>query len=250
MASLRSNSSAATPGKAKNSSKGKKKKKQHQKCSDSSETETAIQSPTATGAESKRRPSGSEVPDKKPRCEDPVREDCRRPFHRNLYDSCYDGNADSNEAIVEAAPKSGNYHAQIAPHRKFCRDEDEECRDFDVVVVGGGANPVSIGKIDCISYGASELILPSPLLIEGQVVGGSDCDLVLCDEILLDEHPQHQKHDGNNNGIVNSAALIDQHQTTEGIMGANVSRHHEKGLTGRRAQSTGEYTVFPVYHPA
>ncbi|XP_065084945.1 uncharacterized protein LOC135707146 isoform X2 [Ochlerotatus camptorhynchus] len=237
LASLRSNSSAATPGKAKNSSKGKKKQKQTQQCSGSSETETA-----------KRRPSGSEVPDKKPRCEDPVREDRRRPFHRNLYDSCYDGNGgnvgDSNEAIVEAAPKSGNYHAQIAPHRKFCRDEDEECRDFDVVVVvgGGGANPVSIEKIDCISYGASELILPSPLLVERQGVG-SDSDLVLCepggcDEILLVEQPQHQKHDGNNNGIVNSAALIDQHLTTEATMGANVSRHHEKGLTGRRAQST------------
>lgn len=258
LASLRSgsNSTDSTSNKPKIFSKGnkKKKKKNPSKCSgeDCTDTETgAIQSQNLAG-ESKRHPSvGCEVPvvDKKAR---PTEDG---PLDPNWYDSCSaelgcnDDQCWSNGAAT--VPDSGNYHAEIASEqRKFSGNvEDEVCRDFDAAIAlvegygnaaaccssgGGEANLVNIGRIDCISKGASVLASDSDLFVlqNGAELRHGPVD----DGIVLALH----HHDANNNVNCSSSSFFGQQQT-EAIMGANVSRHHEKGLTGRRAQSTGKF---------
>ncbi|XP_062537332.1 uncharacterized protein LOC134205768 isoform X2 [Armigeres subalbatus] len=275
LASLRS--SSGTSNNPKNFSKCKKKKNNQPKCTggggpDCIDTEIAAEN---FAGEARRRPSvGSEVPaDKKARSTEDG-----GPFLPSWYvsnSSFADGtkgvtSAACNEAIIElcwssddrtvaVAPESGNYHAEIAPpQRKFSSigAEDEVCREFDaaIAIVEGygnasGENLVSIGRIDCISRCATgELVSDSDPCVHEDYAdhrAHSDVDCVSCNETVL----ARQCHrDANNNGVVNYSTSTPtlaeqqpqqlQHYQTEEIMGANVSRHHEKGLTGRRAQST------------
>lgn len=277
LASLRNNSSSSgTSNNPKKFSKCKKQKNNQLRFSegggpDCIDTEIGAQNPVG---DTKRRPSvGSEVPaDKKARST----EDGVSPFPDNSF--FVNGTegvtaAACNEAISEhccwsedrtaaaPAPESGNYHAEIAPpQRKFSSNvnggEDEVCREFDAAIaivesygagagVVNGENLVSIGKIDCISYGDTrrETVSDSDLFVRDDdddgnpSAGHGDFYSVSCNETVLSQQPR----DANNDGIVNSATPATPftgQQQTEEIMGANVSRHHEKGLTGRRAQST------------
>nr|XP_029736242.1 uncharacterized protein LOC109397657 isoform X2 [Aedes albopictus] len=245
---------------------------------DCTDTETAIQNQNlgggvcgGVGGDTKRRPSvGSEVPvDKKAR---PTTTEEDGPLDPNRYGggggSCSTVAPSCNEAIVvdqqcwpNHRTESGNYHAKIGlRQRKFAGgndddddEEDEVCRDFDAAIAlvegygnaaavhrassgcgsEGRANLVSSGKIDCISKGAASSSSDSDLFVQHQ-----GC----CDGGLVSGAPAQHHHDGNNNVNCSTSSpsfLGQQHRTEEAIiMGANVSRHHEKGLTGRRAQST------------
>lgn len=197
------------------------------------------------------------------------------PLDPNRYGggggSCSTVAPSCNEAIVvdqqcwpNHRTESGNYHAKIGlRQRKFAGgndddddEEDEVCRDFDAAIAlvegygnaaavhrassgcgsEGRANLVSSGKIDCISKGAASSSSDSDLFVQHQ-----GC----CDGGLVSGAPAQHHHDGNNNVNCSTSSpsfLGQQHRTEEAIiMGANVSRHHEKGLTGRRAQSTGKF---------
>ncbi|XP_055617169.1 uncharacterized protein LOC129762697 isoform X3 [Toxorhynchites rutilus septentrionalis] len=179
---------------------------------------------------------------------------------------------------VEAASvpnNSGNYHAQIAP---LFVDSDEsgdsssansrtssDRTEIGHLVEPRQQRPVpdSSNAIECTSF--SELILDrqqqprsSPSTPTSSFAfGGSDCNLEFCeleqscDEILLLEEQIFEccerdagddDDDDDGSDVVSLIKPAEEQQETINSrlnnMGANVSRHHEKGLTGRRAQST------------
>lgn len=165
---------------------------------------------------------------------------------------------------------SGNYHAQIAP---LFVDSDgsgssASQNSYDRTTIG----PVEprpapdSNAIECTSF--SELILDRPQQPHSSLStrsstssfasGGSDCNLEFCeleqscDEILLLEQQIFECCDGDDDDGSDVVSLIRPSEEQETInprlnMGANVSRHHEKGLTGRRAQSTGKSFIYSVF---
>ncbi|XP_055524144.1 uncharacterized protein LOC129717900 isoform X2 [Wyeomyia smithii] len=115
-----------------------------------------------------------------------------------------------SEIDEPSAVDGGNYHAQIAV---LVNDDDDDEGENDAFPSGGPANQ------KCISFSQQPNL------------SSTDDD---------DDHVDSQP-DARNliSSTGNAGCHNDNHQNrSSSKMGSNVSRHHEKGLTGRRAQST------------
>ncbi|XP_058829684.1 uncharacterized protein LOC131688988 [Topomyia yanbarensis] len=224
LASLRSGGS--NTNNCKKNSKTTKKQTRSDSNSSATTTTTNSSNSNSIGGENKcaissslppptRQDSGSEVPSKKLRC------------HRDT--ACH----------------SGNYHAQFAARLV----EDEYDNDDDEQAKSSGNEIKCISFTDLISDDHHQRPTSSPIPLDHP---GSDCDLVPpvadvgpgCDDEADDDDDDEEnliRPTGiNSGGVVRRYAESSSHLRVAAAarMGSNVSRHHEKGLTGRRAQST------------